>query len=60
MAIQQPKWALPQRQAEEPVLKVYNSLTRTKVCPILRALAARAPLMLAWYRRSSWQTTGDT
>ncbi|OSX65793.1 hypothetical protein POSPLADRAFT_1064495 [Postia placenta MAD-698-R-SB12] len=30
MAIQQPKWALPQRQAEEPVLKVYNSLTRTK------------------------------
>ena len=32
MANQQPPWTLPARQAEEPVLKVYNSLTRSKVC----------------------------
>lgn len=31
MAVQQPVWKLPERRAEEPVLKVYNSLTRTKV-----------------------------
>src|SRR5882762_1825224 len=28
MANQQPPWTLPARQAEEPVLKLYNSLTR--------------------------------
>jgi hypothetical protein len=32
MANQQPPWTLPTRQTEEPVLKVYNSLTRSKVC----------------------------
>ncbi|KAF8635211.1 hypothetical protein AX17_003987, partial [Amanita inopinata Kibby_2008] len=30
MSIQQPPWILPTRQADEPVLKLYNSLTRTK------------------------------
>ncbi|CCL99049.1 uncharacterized protein FIBRA_01060 [Fibroporia radiculosa] len=30
MAVQQPPWSMPSRQADEPVLKVYNSLTRTK------------------------------
>ncbi|KAF9452772.1 cysteinyl-tRNA synthetase [Macrolepiota fuliginosa MF-IS2] len=30
MAVQQPPWSLPKQQPEEPVLKVYNSLTRTK------------------------------
>ena len=31
MAVQQPPWSLPTQKAPEPVLKVYNSLTRTKV-----------------------------
>ncbi|KAF7985093.1 hypothetical protein HWV62_8979 [Athelia sp. TMB] len=30
MANQQPHWSIPERQAEQPVLKVYNSLTRSK------------------------------
>ncbi|KAI0339957.1 hypothetical protein BDW22DRAFT_1361032 [Trametopsis cervina] len=30
MAVQQPEWRLPITKTEEPVLKVYNSLTRTK------------------------------
>ncbi|KAF5351909.1 hypothetical protein D9756_007640 [Leucocoprinus leucothites] len=30
MAAQQPPWSIPKRQHEEPTLKVYNSLTRTK------------------------------
>lgn len=31
MSTAQPTWAPPTRQTEEPVLKVYNSLTRSKV-----------------------------
>ena len=31
MAVQQPPWSLPTQKAPDPVLKVYNSLTRTKV-----------------------------
>jgi hypothetical protein len=27
----QPEWVKPVKEAEEPVLKVYNSLTRSKV-----------------------------
>lgn len=30
MSVQQPPWSPPVRTAEEPVLKLYNSLTRTK------------------------------
>ena len=30
---QQPAWSLPRASADEPTLKVYNSLTRTKVSP---------------------------
>ncbi|RDB25114.1 Cysteine--tRNA ligase [Hypsizygus marmoreus] len=30
MSVQQPAWNLPERQATDPVLKIYNSLTRTK------------------------------
>lgn len=30
MAVQQPEWRVPTQQGEEPVLKVYNSLTRSK------------------------------
>ena len=29
----QPEWVQPLPEVEEPVLKVYNSLTRSKVCP---------------------------
>lgn len=32
MSNQQPEWSIPIRQADEPVLNVYNSLTRSKVC----------------------------
>lgn len=31
MAAQQPPWSLPKQRPEEPVLHLYNSLTRTKV-----------------------------
>ena len=31
MAVQQQSWSLPTQKVAEPVLKVYNSLTRTKV-----------------------------
>ncbi|KAF8198063.1 tRNA synthetases class I (C) catalytic domain-containing protein [Pholiota molesta] len=30
MSLQQPPWSIPEKQTEEPVLRVYNSLTRTK------------------------------
>ncbi|KAG6827339.1 hypothetical protein H0H92_012160 [Tricholoma furcatifolium] len=30
MSVQQPAWNIPERIAPEPVLKIYNSLTRTK------------------------------
>ncbi|KAL0956831.1 hypothetical protein HGRIS_002942 [Hohenbuehelia grisea] len=30
MSVQQPPWQVPTKQKDEPVLKVYNSLTRTK------------------------------
>lgn len=30
MSIQQPSWHLPERQTSDPVLKVYNSLTKSK------------------------------
>ncbi|KAJ7646724.1 tRNA synthetases class I (C) catalytic domain-containing protein [Roridomyces roridus] len=30
MSVQQPTWTPPQRQREEPVLKIYNSLTKSK------------------------------
>ncbi|KAF5380366.1 hypothetical protein D9615_004735 [Tricholomella constricta] len=30
MAVQQPEWKIPERASAEPVLKIFNSLTRTK------------------------------
>ncbi|KAG5352598.1 hypothetical protein C0989_001632 [Termitomyces sp. Mn162] len=30
MSVQQPPWNIPDRTAPEPILKIYNSLTRTK------------------------------
>lgn len=32
MAVQQPPWYLPKCKEDEPILKVYNSLTKSKVC----------------------------
>ena len=32
--VAQPEWKLPASNVAEPVLKVYNSLTRTKVCNV--------------------------
>jgi hypothetical protein len=31
MSVQQPPWSIPEKQVEEPVLRIYNSLTKTKV-----------------------------
>jgi hypothetical protein len=31
MSVQQPPWSVPIQQSQAPVLKVYNSLTKTKV-----------------------------
>lgn len=56
MAVQQPRWSLPTQTAPEPVLKVYNSLTRTKVRhPIPRSVVYVAE---ALRRRSSCRRTG--
>ncbi|KAH9946950.1 cysteinyl-tRNA synthetase [Amylocystis lapponica] len=44
MAVQQPPWSLPTRTADEPVLKVYNSLTRTKT-----EFVARDGRHVKWY-----------
>ncbi|KDR75100.1 hypothetical protein GALMADRAFT_248997 [Galerina marginata CBS 339.88] len=30
MSVQQPPWSIPKKEAEEPVIRLYNSLTRTK------------------------------
>jgi hypothetical protein len=32
MALQQPPWHSPPHQVDQPVLKIFNSLTKTKVC----------------------------
>ncbi len=39
MSIQQPPWSLPTTLSPEPSLKVYNSLTRTKVSYVFIMLA---------------------
>jgi len=31
MSVQQPPWTIPVKEHQESVLKIYNSLTRTKV-----------------------------
>lgn len=35
MSVQQPPWSIPEKQVEEPVLRIYNSLTKTKVWMVL-------------------------
>ena len=35
MSVQQPPWSIPKKQVEEPVLRIYNSLTKTKVWMVL-------------------------
>ncbi|KAJ7121348.1 tRNA synthetases class I (C) catalytic domain-containing protein [Mycena crocata] len=44
MSVQQPPWAPPRRQREDPVLKVYNSLTKTKT-----EFVARDGRRVKWY-----------
>lgn len=34
MSVQQPSWSIPKKEREEPVLRLYNSLTRTKVSSV--------------------------
>lgn len=31
MSVQQPPWATPKKEVDDPVLRVYNSLTKSKV-----------------------------
>ena len=38
MSVQQPPWSIPEKQVEEPVLRIYNSLTKTKVWMVLLLL----------------------
>lgn len=58
MSVQQPAWKLPERQADEPVLRIYNSLTRTKVsAPIL---AASDTALILQCRPNSYPGTGGT
>jgi len=38
MSIQQPPWSIPEKQVEEPVLRIYNSLTKTKVWMVASAI----------------------
>nr|GAT44279.1 predicted protein [Mycena chlorophos] len=44
MSVQQPPWSPPQKIREEPVLKVYNSLTKTKT-----EFVARDGRRVKWY-----------
>jgi len=46
-SIQQPAWSPPRASADEPTLKVYNSLTRTKVSPT-SLLGERELVFVAW------------
>lgn len=56
MATQQPTWTAPKRATAEPVLKVFNSLTRTKVCSLGLSLSRR----LKYHRQSLFQGTDAT
>ncbi|KIJ61294.1 hypothetical protein HYDPIDRAFT_96924 [Hydnomerulius pinastri MD-312] len=44
MAVQQPPWKIPARQAEEPVLKLFNSLTKSKT-----EFVPRNGRLVKWY-----------
>ncbi|KAG9309224.1 cysteinyl-tRNA ligase [Chiua virens] len=44
MSVQQPAWNVPTRQIEEPVLKVYNSFTKTKT-----EFVPRNGRLVKWY-----------
>ena len=35
MSVQQPPWSIPEKQVEDPVLRIYNSLTKSKVWMVL-------------------------
>jgi hypothetical protein len=57
MSVQQPPWKLPERQTDDPVLKVYNSLTRTKVSAQILGIERNLYLQI---RPNLYLGTGDT
>ncbi|KAH9485083.1 putative cysteine--tRNA ligase [Psilocybe cubensis] len=44
MSVQQPPWSIPAKETEEPVLRLYNSLTRTKT-----EFVPRNGRLVKWY-----------
>lgn len=42
MSVQQPPWSIPEKQAQEPVLRIYNSLTKTKVWAMLFVILTKS------------------
>lgn len=57
MAVQQPTWSLPVAERPEPVLKVYNSLTRTKVSARIAAETAHPYCSLDRVYTSQWTSS---
>ena len=66
--VQQPKWQVPVPAEQEPKLKVWNSLTRTKVCAITGMLCCNAydiacsqnEFMPMHGKRVDWYNCGPT
>ena len=54
---QQPAWTPPRVSADEPTLKVYNSLTRTKVSPALTT--GNGLVFVAWMDDDVSSSTAD-
>jgi hypothetical protein len=57
MSVHQPPWRLPERQTDDPVLKVYNSLTRSKVSAQILHIEPNFYLQI---RPNLYLGTGDT
>ena len=60
MSVQQPAWTQPTRKTEIPVLKLYNSLTRSKVCAdglsLLRMVKLTHTTCLGGVRAKRWES----
>lgn len=56
--VQQPKWQVPVPVEVEPKLKVWNSLTRTKVCSVFGSWTAEELIMVSAYRMSLFRCMG--
>ena len=57
--MQQPAWSVPTRKVEEPVLRVYNSLTKSKVRTYGRGVLA-LQLSDVYNRQSSFRRLAAT